>query len=239
MRERKEARGCARSGPRRDRAQAAWRDVLGAKAAEHGLSGRPMWAQPRADAPLPRRPAGPRQRAPRASADRTCDRQTPPAAGSRESFSRRVSQASEEGLTWWSSRRCERSDARREGDCRDPLTKKESRESHPVHSHHADHRAWAAEGRGTVRKGAFRPKGSRRPRPNGASRRQRRRPMPAAPAPVSPHFLPSFVARPWRGLSVWRFDHGAAEAFLRHVASGATGRKAALAGVYTVAAGSR
>jgi len=116
--------GQARSDPRRDRAQAAWRDVLGAKAAEHGPSGRPMRAQPRADAPLPLRPAGPRKRAPRASADRTCDGQTPPAAGSRESFSRRVSQASEEGLTSWSSRRSERSDARREGDYRDPLTKK-------------------------------------------------------------------------------------------------------------------
>jgi len=75
--------GQARSGPRRDRAQAAWRGVRGAKAAEHGSSGRSMRAQPRADAPLPLRPAGPRQRAPRASADRTCDGQTLSAAGSR------------------------------------------------------------------------------------------------------------------------------------------------------------
>ena len=48
----------------------------------------------------------------------------------------------------------------------------------PLHCHHADRRAWAAEGRGDVRKGAFRPAGSRHPRPNGAGRRHRRRPMP-------------------------------------------------------------
>jgi len=103
----------------------------------------------------------------------------------------------------------------------------------------------------------------------------------------SPHFSPSFVARPWRGLSVCRFDQGAgrdlahrpqggrtirfeapqgpawALACSRHVVahavawrrlgpngptslrlervslSGATSRNVALAGVYTVAAGSR
>ena len=35
--------------------------------------------------------------------------------------------------------------------------------------------------------------------------------------PFSLHCSPSSVARPWRAMSVWRFDHGAAEACLRHV----------------------
>ncbi len=80
-------------------------------------------------------------------------------------FSRRVSQASKEGSTSWSSRRCERRDARREGGHRDPIPKESAWPNTPG-ARWPPKRPWVATGHRGVRRGPTGPAGSRRPEPS-------------------------------------------------------------------------